>query len=146
MHGTVAGQASGGMLLQMFLTASAEELQRRISQFMLRRTAGINEQHLPQCFQYVVFCKPTASQLSAPRTEVYGEDVVNRSGVPALLKKLFDGRSGGVDGSQVLSVISRLRQICNHARFYPVVRFSSFSASSRKTAKCLRTCAFTLLQ
>jgi SNF2 family DNA or RNA helicase len=101
--------------------ARSHELQRRIAPFMLRRTSAINEAYLPKCYQYVMFCRPTASQLAAYKRELYGDDMDHhRGGDPAALRRLFSG-SSGVEGSQVLAVIQRLRQICNHANFVNAV-------------------------
>ena len=100
--------------------ARSQELQRRIASFMLRRTAAVNEQYLPKCFQYVVFCRPTAAQLAAYKKELHGEEDSVRGGEQSALRNLFDG--SGIDGSRVLSLINRMRQICNHAQFAQVVR------------------------
>lgn len=100
----------------------SKELQRRIACFMLRRTAAVNEKYLPKCFQYVVFCRPSAAQVAAYKEELHGgEDCNSRSERPAF-NRVFNG--SGIDGTKVLSIINRLRQICNHAQFSQVVRCS----------------------
>jgi SNF2 family DNA or RNA helicase len=104
--------------------ARARELQRRISPFMLRRTAAVNEKYLPKCFQYVVFCRPTAAQLSAYKRELYGEEACGSGHTNSALRRLFDGLH--VDGSRVLSLINRMRQICNNAKFAQDVCIPSF--------------------
>jgi SNF2 family DNA or RNA helicase len=106
--------------------ARSKELQRRISSFMLRRTAAVNEKYLPKCYQYVVFCRPTGAQLAAYKKELHGDEDCSRGGDCSALRKLFDG--SGRDGSGVLPIINRMRQICNHAQFAKVVRIPHFQA------------------
>eukprot|EP00892_Ulva_mutabilis_P003145 jgi/Ulvmu1/12831/UM098_0013.1 len=98
-------------------TARAAELQRRIGPFMLRRTAAINERYLPTCATVVVFCRPTEAQLRAYRTQLYGDSHGHCRGDPLALRRLAG--ASGMDSAQALSVISQLRQICNHAAFAP---------------------------
>lgn len=93
----------------------ATEMQRRIAPFILRRTAAINERYLPTCTTVVVFCRPTAAQLAAYRLELYGDADSRCRGDPLALRRLMG--ASGVESAQALSVISRLRQICNHAAF-----------------------------
>lgn len=93
----------------------AAELQRRIAPFILRRTAAVNEQYLPTCATVVVFCRPTAAQLAAYRLELYGDAEGICRGDPLALRRLLG--ASGVESAAALSVISRLRQICNHAAF-----------------------------
>lgn len=42
---------------------SGRELTKRVSQFVLRRTADINAKYLPPLALYVVFCRPSPLQL-----------------------------------------------------------------------------------
>lgn len=114
--------------------ARSKELQRRISSFMLRRTAAVNEKYLPKCFQYVVFCRPTAAQLTAYKKELYGEEDCSRGGEQSAFRQLFDG--SGIDGSRVLSLINRMRQICNHAQFAQVVCTILFFLAAHSTRAC----------
>lgn len=109
--------------------ARSKGLQRRIASFMLRRTAAVNEKYLPKCFQYVVFCRPTAAQLAAYKKELYGDEGSSRGGEQSALRSLLDG--SGVDGSRVLSLINRMRQICNHAQFSQVVRITLLNYSMK---------------
>jgi SNF2 family DNA or RNA helicase len=39
------------------------QLQLRISDFMLRRTAELNEQYLPDKVTYTIFCRPSRLQV-----------------------------------------------------------------------------------
>jgi DNA repair and recombination protein RAD54B len=93
--------------------ARSKELSRRIAPFLLRRSASINEAYLPPCHQYVVFCRPAAAQITAYRNALYGPGNA-AGGLPDALRQ---ARLVGDDGSHVLSLISSLRQICNHASF-----------------------------
>lgn len=83
--------------------ARAEELSRIIAPFQLRRTSDVNSKYLPSCLQYVVMCPPTAAQIAAYE-RVLGED----AGVGRLLG------ARAADSTQVLALISKLRQVCNH--------------------------------
>ena len=82
--------------------ARMRELSRIIAPYQLRRTADINRKYLPPCRRYVVFCRPTATQLA-----VY-QRVLSEAGLDRLLA------AGKPDGTQVLALISKLRQVCNH--------------------------------
>ena len=83
--------------------ARAAELSRIIEPFQLRRTADINKKYLPPCLRYVVFCRPTQAQLGA-----YERVLADGS----MLDRLLAQRTP--DGTQVLSIIGKLRQVCNH--------------------------------
>ena len=84
--------------------ARMAELSRVIAPYQLRRTAEVNKQYLPPCVKYVVFCKPTAEQLRVYRRVLHEEGRV---------ESLLAAR-GPPDGTQVLALIGRLRQVCNH--------------------------------
>jgi SNF2-related domain len=81
--------------------ARAAELSRTIDPFQLRRTADINSRYLPPCLRYVVFCRPTKAQLAA-----YARALREESGGLLATNK--------PDGTQVLTLIGKLRQVCNH--------------------------------
>lgn len=84
--------------------ARETELSRRIAPFLLRRTADVNSKYLPECKQYVVFVRPTRAQLAA-----YQEVLATAHGVQRLLET-----SSSVETAQVLTLITKLRQACNH--------------------------------
>lgn len=83
--------------------ARMRELSRIIAPYQLRRTADINRKYLPPCRRYVVMCRPTATQL-----RVYERVLVEEAGVERLLA------AAKPDGTQVLALIGKLRQVCNH--------------------------------
>lgn len=73
------------------------ELNRLIAPFILRRTADVNSKYLPPCLQYIVMCRPSACQLATYRVALGG----------------WYDKSLSIDSTQVLPLISKLRQICN---------------------------------
>ena len=84
------------------------ELSRRLAAMVLRRTAEVNAKYLPPCDMYVVFCRPTPLQLRCYSA------VLGSTSVRSLLT------SSNV-GDQALSVLDKLRKICNHPCLCPDV-------------------------
>lgn len=80
----------------------AAELTRIISRFQLRRTSDVNSKYLPPCTKYVVMCRPTEAQVAAYR-KVLECLVLNRLTMMQT-----------ADSTEVLSLIGKLRQVCNH--------------------------------
>lgn len=83
--------------------ARAAQLSRTIAPFQLRRLSTVNSKYLPPCVRYVVFCRPTAAQLTTYKKTLSDQSVLNR-----LLN------TSAPDSTQVLGLIGKLRQICNH--------------------------------
>jgi SNF2 family DNA or RNA helicase len=94
--------------------ARAHELSRIIAPFQLRRMADINNKYLLPCLRYVVFCRPTEKQVAT-----YKRIILDQS----CLKRPLSTRE--IDNTQMLALISKLRQVCNHpdlATLAPEVR------------------------
>ncbi|KAL4538177.1 hypothetical protein Ndes2526B_g05342 [Nannochloris sp. 'desiccata'] len=87
--------------------ARSAELSRRVESFILRRGAEVNARYLPPLSRYVVFCRPSETQL-----KLLGE-VLGSASVRSLL-----GATGSDFGDQVLSVLGNLRKICNHPALF----------------------------
>jgi DNA repair and recombination protein RAD54B len=87
--------------------ARSAELSRRVESFILRRGAEVNARYLPPLSLYVVFCRPSDTQL-----KLLGE-VLGSTSVRSLLSAV-----GSDFGDQVLRVLGNLRKICNHPALF----------------------------
>ncbi|GAB4818167.1 hypothetical protein N2152v2_005213 [Parachlorella kessleri] len=85
----------------------SEELGKRVSQFVLRRTSDINAKYLPPLALYVAFCRPSPLQL-----RLYSA-VLGSSSVRKMLTT-----TGADHGDQALTILTNLKKICNHPRLY----------------------------
>jgi DNA repair and recombination protein RAD54B len=81
----------------------AAELTRIISPFQLRRTSDVNLKYLPPCTKYVVMCRPTEAQVTTYRHVLQDGLALNRLTMMQT-----------PDSTEVLSLIGKLRQVCNH--------------------------------
>lgn len=83
--------------------ARSQYLSRMANQFILRRTATVNEKYLPAKVEMTVFCRLTDLQRKLYTAVTSGcqpeEDVLNYSGKP---------------GKSTLAVITALKKLCNH--------------------------------
>ena len=88
----------------------SEELSRRIEAFVLRRGAEVNTKYLPPLHMYVLFCRPSETQVGMV------QQVLKSNAVCGLLssnQSYATGGGGGV-GDQALAVLTSIRKICNH--------------------------------
>jgi DNA repair and recombination protein RAD54B len=105
--------------------ARSAELSRRVESFILRRGAEVNAKFLPPLSSYVVFCRPSDTQIKLLA------EVLGSTSVRSLL-----GATGSDFGDQVLSVLGNLRKICNH----PALFTSSSSSNKEESDSLLDGC------
>jgi DNA repair and recombination protein RAD54B len=103
--------------------ARSAELSRRVESFILRRGAEVNARYLPPLSLYVVFCRPSDTQL-----KLLGR-VLGSTSVRNLL-----GATGSDFGDQVLSVLGNLRKICNHPALFTSSKSSDYAYEEKDQA------------
>ncbi|XP_012943574.1 DNA repair and recombination protein RAD54B [Aplysia californica] len=82
-------------------TDRAQELTRLTQMFVLRRTQEVNNDYLPPKVELVLFCRPSALQLTLYRQLIRSN----------LIRRCL---SGNLSGSPHLICIGALKQLCNH--------------------------------
>ncbi|KAI9145365.1 P-loop containing nucleoside triphosphate hydrolase protein, partial [Paraphysoderma sedebokerense] len=92
----------------------SEELTRLTSQFVLRRTAEVNNKYLPPKVETVVFCKPSSLQLS-----LYSSLISSN-----FFRNTYSNSTSTLSAQNVLVCITYLKKLCNS----PSLLFSRLSA------------------
>lgn len=108
-------------------TKRSEELTRLTSQFVLRRTAEVNNKYLPPKVETVVFCKPSSLQLS-----LYSSLISSN-----FFRNTYSTSTSTLSAQNVLVCITYLKKLCNS----PSLLFSRssgppISSSNARSKKC----------
>eukprot|EP00775_Hariotina_reticulata_P011378 gene11378-11527_t len=102
--------------------ARAEELQRKVACYVLRRTQDVLRNHLPPLAMHTIFCKPSNLQVY-----VY-KGVLSSRRFASLLSS-----TGSADPEGVLPAITLLRKLCNHPKLLLKTSTASAAAAAGKS-------------